>query len=255
VVSGSYQTAFDAPILRSCFARFSSAASVRTGFGQLLGEFIATFGLLAVIWGCARLRSSAVPFAVGAYIAGAYWFTSSTSFANPAVTLARTASDTFAGIRPVDFPAFLVAQLLGAAAGTLLLWWLIPSLPTVATKVLARNEASDQFGVSSAGTKPSEVRPEAIEVMREVGIDISGQRSKSVDEFAGQSFDYVITVCDNAKQSCPFFPGKAERLHWSFSDPAEAEGTREERLAEFRRVRDQIGKQFHEFVAGRPGTS
>ena len=113
---------------------------VRMGFGQVLGEFIATFGLLAVIWGCARLRSSAVPFAVGAYIAGAYWFTSSTSFANPAVTLARTASDTFAGIRPLDVPAFLVAQLLGAAAGTLLFWWLIPSLPNVANKVLARNE-------------------------------------------------------------------------------------------------------------------
>jgi glycerol uptake facilitator-like aquaporin len=113
---------------------------VRAGFGQVLGEFIATFGLLAVIWGCARLRSSAVPFAVGAYIAGAYWFTSSTSFANPAVTLARMASDTFAGIRPVDVPAFVVAQLLGAAAGTALLWWLIPSLPKVATKVLARND-------------------------------------------------------------------------------------------------------------------
>jgi glycerol uptake facilitator-like aquaporin len=113
---------------------------VRAGSGQVLGEFIATFGLLAVIWGCVRLRSSAVPFAVGAYIAGAYWFTSSTSFANPAVTLARTVSDTFAGIRPVDVPAFLVAQLLGAGAGTLLLWWLIPSLPRVATKMLARNE-------------------------------------------------------------------------------------------------------------------
>ena len=113
---------------------------VRAGSGQLLGEFIATFGLLAVIWGCARLRSSAVPFAVGAYIAGAYWFTSSTSFANPAVTLARAASDTFAGIRPIDVPAFVVAQLVGAAAGTVLLWWLIPSLPKVATKVIARND-------------------------------------------------------------------------------------------------------------------
>jgi glycerol uptake facilitator-like aquaporin len=116
---------------------------VRAGSGQILGEFIATFGLLAVIWGCARLRSSAVPFAVGAYIAGAYWFTSSTSFANPAVTLARTLTDTFAGIRWTDVPAFIIAQLVGAAAATLFLWWLIPSLPKMATNVLARNEESE----------------------------------------------------------------------------------------------------------------
>lgn len=114
---------------------------IRAGSGQILGEFIATFGLLAVIWGCVRTRSSAVPFAVGAYIAGAYWFTSSTSFANPAVTLARTASDTFAGIRPMDVPPFLVSQLLGATTGTLLLWWLIPSLPKIAAKVRAKPEA------------------------------------------------------------------------------------------------------------------
>jgi glycerol uptake facilitator-like aquaporin len=121
---------------------------IRAGFGQVLGEFIATFGLLTVIWGCARLRSSAVPFAVGAYIAGAYWFTSSTSFANPAVTLARTVTDTFAGIRPIDVPGFLVAQLLGAAAGTWLFWWLVPALPGVATNVLARNA---EVAVSNPG--------------------------------------------------------------------------------------------------------
>jgi glycerol uptake facilitator-like aquaporin len=88
---------------------FFASRHVRAGNAQLFSEFIATFGLLAVIWGCARLRSSAVPFAVGAYITAAYWFTSSTSFANPAVTLARAASDTFAGIRPVDTPGFIVA--------------------------------------------------------------------------------------------------------------------------------------------------
>ena len=119
---------------------------------------------------------------------------------------------------------------------------------------LLRNGSSDQFEVCSAGTRPSQVRPEAIEVMREIGIDISWHRSKSVDEFAGQSFDYVITVCDNAKQNCPFFPGKAERLHWSFTDPAEAKGAWEERLAEFRRVRDQIRERFREFAAGSPRT-
>jgi glycerol uptake facilitator-like aquaporin len=105
---------------------FFASQHARTGSAQLFSEFVATFGLLSVIWGCARLRSSAVPFAVGAYITGAYWFTSSTSFANPAVTLARAASDTFAGIRPADVPGFIVAQLAGAAAATLLFRWLVP---------------------------------------------------------------------------------------------------------------------------------
>lgn len=115
---------------------FSASRHVRSGGAQLFSEFVATFGLLSVIWGCARLRSSAVPFAVGAYIAAAYWFTSSTSFANPAVTLARVASDTFAGIRPADAPGFIVAQLAGAAAATALFRWLAPSLPKDAAKVV-----------------------------------------------------------------------------------------------------------------------
>jgi glycerol uptake facilitator-like aquaporin len=97
---------------------------------------MATFGLLSVIWGCARQRSSAVPFAVGAYITAAYWFTASTSFANPAVTLAQAASDTFAGIRPVDAPGFIVAQLFGGAAATFLFRWLIPSAPADAADVV-----------------------------------------------------------------------------------------------------------------------
>jgi glycerol uptake facilitator-like aquaporin len=103
---------------------FFASRHVRAGSAQLFAEFIATFGLLSVIWGCARSRSSVVPFAVGAYITGAYWFTSSTSFANPAVTLARAASDTFAGIRPMDAPGFIAAQLAGAFAATLLFRWL-----------------------------------------------------------------------------------------------------------------------------------
>jgi glycerol uptake facilitator-like aquaporin len=115
---------------------FSASRHVRTGSAQLFSEFIATFGLLCVICGCARLRSSAVPFAVGAWITGAYWFTASTSFANPAVTLARSASDTFAGIRPEDAPGFIVAQLAGAAAATTLFRWLVPSLPKDATSVV-----------------------------------------------------------------------------------------------------------------------
>jgi glycerol uptake facilitator-like aquaporin len=115
---------------------FFASQHVRAGNAQLFSEFVATFGLLSVIWGCARLRSSAVPFAVGAYITGAYWFTASTSFANPAVTLARAASNTFAGIRPVDAPGFIVAQFAGAFAATLLFRWLVPSLPKDAASVV-----------------------------------------------------------------------------------------------------------------------
>src|SRR5688572_21449439 len=106
---------------------FSASTHVRSGPAQLASEFVATFGLLAVIWGSVRRRPSTVPFAVGAYITAAYWFTSSTSFANPAVTLARAASNTFAGIRPIDAPGFVIAQLLGAAAATALFRWLLPS--------------------------------------------------------------------------------------------------------------------------------
>jgi glycerol uptake facilitator-like aquaporin len=115
---------------------FFASHRVRSGNAQLFSEFVATFGLLSVIWGCARLRSSAVPFAVGAYITAAYWFTASTSFANPAVTLARAASDTFAGIRPADTPGFIAAQLAGAAAATALFRWLVPSLPKDAERVV-----------------------------------------------------------------------------------------------------------------------
>jgi glycerol uptake facilitator-like aquaporin len=106
----------------------SASTHVRTGSPQLLSEFVATFGLLAVIWGCGRHRPPAVPFAVGAYITAAYWFTASTSFANPAVTLARSMSNTFSGIRPADAPEFIAAQLAGAAAATLIFRWLIPSV-------------------------------------------------------------------------------------------------------------------------------
>jgi glycerol uptake facilitator-like aquaporin len=106
---------------------FSASQHARAGYAQLWSEFVATFGLLAVIWGCVKSRASAVPFAVGAYISAAYWFTASTSFANPAVTLARAASDSFAGIRPLDAPGFIGAQLLGAWAATALFRWLQPA--------------------------------------------------------------------------------------------------------------------------------
>ena len=122
---------------------FMLSLHARSGSAQLVSEFVATFGLLSVIWGCSRRRSDAVPFAVAAYIAAAYWFTASTSFANPAVTFARALTDTFAGIRPVDVPGFVVAQLAGAAAATLLFRWLVPSLPRSADRiVLPRSEMS-----------------------------------------------------------------------------------------------------------------
>jgi arsenate reductase len=105
---------------------------------------------------------------------------------------------------------------------------------------LLRHDAGERFDVFSAGTRPSRVRGEAIAVMRELGIDISHHRSKSVDEFVGQPFDYVLTVCDNAKESCPIFPGKTVTIHQNFEDPAAWHGSEEERLALFRRVRDEM---------------
>ena len=115
---------------------------------------------------------------------------------------------------------------------------------------LLRHEGGDRFEVFSAGTKPSHVRPEAIAVMAEIGLDISGHRSKSVDEFVGQDLDFVITVCDNAKETCPVFPGAVQRLHWPFEDPAAVEGSAEVRKAAFRRIRDRIHGRIMVFLDG-----
>jgi len=111
-----------------------------------------------------------------------------------------------------------------------------------------RDMAGDRFEVFSAGIKPTQVNPLAIKVMAEAGIDISKHRSKSAMEFMGQKFDYVVTVCDNAKQTCPIFPGKYEKIHWDLEDPAEAQGSEEERLAFFRRIRDEIKNNIHVFI-------
>jgi glycerol uptake facilitator-like aquaporin len=124
---------------------FSASQHARAGSAQIFSEFVATFGLLAVIWGCSRRRPNATPFAVGAYITAAYWFTSSTSFANPAVTLARAASDTFAGIRLADAPGFIAAQIAGAAAATALFRWLVPALPKNA-RAAAASQAESREG-------------------------------------------------------------------------------------------------------------
>lgn len=114
---------------------------------------------------------------------------------------------------------------------------------------LLRHDAGLRFEVASAGVAPSHVRREAIAVMNELGIDISTHRSKSVDQFTGQAFDYVITVCDNANEQCPVFPGKTKRIHWSFEDPAAAQGDEPQRLSLFRKVRDEIRERLSEFVA------
>jgi arsenate reductase (thioredoxin) len=113
---------------------------------------------------------------------------------------------------------------------------------------LLRKMAGDRVDVFSAGTVATRVHPLAIKTMWEIGIDIFGHRSKTSDEFSGQPFDYVLTVCDSAKESCPIFPGKDERIHWSFDDPAAAEGDEASRLAVFRRVRDEIRARLEEFV-------
>jgi arsenate reductase len=118
---------------------------------------------------------------------------------------------------------------------------------------LLRQDAGDRFEVFSAGTKPSRVRPEAITVMQELGIDITGNRSKHVDEFVDQKFDYVLTVCDNANESCPVFPGRAVRIHRNFDDPAALEAPGQERLALFRRVRDEIREYLKSFPGPHQG--
>jgi arsenate reductase (thioredoxin) len=115
---------------------------------------------------------------------------------------------------------------------------------------ILRHDGGVRFEVESAGVNPSQVRPEAVEAMREIGIDISGHRSKSADEFVGQDFDYIITVCDNARETCPFFPGHAERIHHSFEDPpAPGAADTEATMAVFRRVRDEIREWMKGFMS------
>ena len=114
---------------------------------------------------------------------------------------------------------------------------------------LLRHDAGDRFEVFSAGVKPTGVRPEAVAVMRELGIDLCGHRSKHADEFSGQKFDYVLTVCDNARENCPIFPAATRMIHRNFVDPAAASGSEEDRLATFRRVRDEIRGYLRNFLS------
>jgi arsenate reductase len=115
---------------------------------------------------------------------------------------------------------------------------------------LLRHLAGDRFEARSAGTEATHVRPLAVRAMEEIGVDISGQESKTLDRYLKEPFDYVITVCDDANEACPFFPGAANRLHWSFEDPSKAEGTEKERLAVFRSVRDRIRQRIEDALVG-----
>ena len=225
----------------------SLSQHARTGGAQVFSEFVATFGLLSVIWGCSRLRADSIPFAVGAYITAAYWFTSSTSFANPAVTIARSVSNTFAGIRPVDVFPFVAAQLAGAFAATLLFRKLIPALPEAAENILLphksiqplktylfaciHNAGRSQMAAAlfnvyadrrscvaiSAGTAPAErIHPEVIEAMKEIGVDVgSAEPQKLTDDLARASSVLVTMGCG---ESCPYVPG-LKTIEWDIPDP------------------------------------
>ncbi len=257
---------------------FSLSRHARQGPAQFLSEFVATFGLLAVIWACARVRSTAVAFAVGAYITAAYWFTASTSFANPAVTLARSVTDTFTGIRPGDVPSFIAAQLLGAAAATVWFRWLLPALPEVGTGVVngqAEPVARGKGGVAvktvlfacthnagrsqmaaaffsalvdpaaaravSAGTEPAErVHPEVVTVMREVGIDLTGATPRRLTDDLAAGAQWLITMgCGDA---CPVVPG-ARRDDWPVEDP------KGQPLERVRAIRDGIRTRVEKLIA------
>jgi len=241
---------------------FSLSQHIRSGPSQVFSEFIATFGLLSVIWGCSRLRAKSVPFAVGAYIAAAYWFTASTSFANPAVTVARALSNTFAGIRPTDVPFFIAAQLFGGIAATFLFRWFVPSLPETAKDILMAHQHSasvktylfacihnagrSQMAAAlfntyanhegcigiSAGTQPAnQVHPEVVQVMKEVGIDLSGAKPQKLTEELASGASVLVTM--GCGEACPYIPG-LKRVDWEIPDP------KGQPIEQVRAIRDEI---------------
>jgi glycerol uptake facilitator-like aquaporin/protein-tyrosine-phosphatase len=247
---------------------YSLSQHSRHGAAQVFSEFVAAFGLMAVIWGCSKTRPTMVPFAVGAYITAAYWFTASTSFANPAVTLARAFSNTFSGIRPQDAPPFVAAQLAGAIAATALFRWLIPNLgsrgrgvlmphPTEAKDTPAKtyvfacvhNAGRSQMAAAffnlyaepgcraiSAGTAPADhVHPEVVAVMQEIGIDLGSATPQRLTDELAKEADVLVTM--GCGEACPFVPG-LRVVDWSLADP---KGKPRETVCQ---IRDQI----HELV-------
>jgi len=249
---------------------FSLSGHARSGGAQVFSEFVATFGLLAVIWGCSRVRADSVPFAVGAYITAAYWFTSSTSFANPAVTIARGVSDTFAGIRPIDVPFFIAAQMCGAISATVLVRWLIPSLPETAERILLPHETSnhlktylfacvhnagrsqmaaalfnlyaDRSGclAISAGSQPADhIHPEVMQVMREIGVDLSSARPQLLTQELAESASVLVTM--GCGENCPFVPN-LRIIDWALADP------KGQSLEAVRAIRDEIHDRIKELI-------
>ena len=249
---------------------FSLSRHARSGGAQVFSEFVATFGLLAVIWGCSRVRADSVPFAVGAYITAAYWFTSSTSFANPAVTIARGVSDTFAGIRPIDVPFFIAAQMCGAISATVLVRWLIPSLPETAERILLPHETSnhlktylfacvhnagrsqmatalfnlyaDRSGclAISAGSQPADhIHPEVMQVMREIGVDLSSARPQLLTQELAESASVLVTM--GCGENCPFVPN-LRIIDWALADP------KGQSLEAVRAIRDEIHERIKELI-------
>ena len=237
---------------------FFASEHARSGAAQLLSEVVATFGLLSVIAGSGRAPASA-PFAVGAYIAAAYWFTSSTSFANPAVTMARAATDTFSGIRHADVAPFVAAQLFGAAAAGGLWRWLDPveerSRPVKVIFACVHSAGRSQMAAAffnaladptralaaSAGTDPAKcVHPEVIGAMLELGLDLRGaQPQRLTDELALSAHLLVTMGCG---ESCPVAPG-VRRLDWTLPDP------KGRPTDEVRRIRDEVRALVAELVA------
>jgi glycerol uptake facilitator-like aquaporin/protein-tyrosine-phosphatase len=251
---------------------FSISQHARSGGAQVFSEFIATFGLLAVIWGSSRLRANTVPFAVGAYITAAYWFTASTSFANPAVTLARCVSDTFAGIRPADVPLFVAAQLCGAVIVTLLFRWLVPSLPSTAKNILmphgepkpvrtylfacVHNAGRSQMAAAlfnlygdsagccaiSAGTQPAaHIHPEVVEAMREIGIDLSSAKPQKLTDDLARTASVLVTM--GCGEACPYVPG-LKTVDWALPDP------KGQSLDAVRAIRDEIHERVKNLLRG-----
>lgn len=245
------------------------STKVRFSGALWLSEVVATIGLLLVIYGCVRSgRGSAVPYAVGLWIGGAYWFTSSTSFANPAVTIARTLSDSFAGIKPTSAPMFIVMQLVGAALAFRLVKFLYPSeasapvdapagsqpIPEVLfvcvhnagrsqmAAALLKHHGGERVVVRSAGTAPAAtINPAVVEAMAELGIDLHamGAYPKKLDEADVRASDVVITM--GCGDECPFFPGK-RYLDWALTDPA-GQG-----LEAVRPIRDEINRLVNQLL-------
>jgi glycerol uptake facilitator-like aquaporin/protein-tyrosine-phosphatase len=251
-------------------AFFSLSTHARGAAAQVFSEFVATFGLMAVIWGCSRSKASTVPFAVGAYITAAYWFTSSTSFANPAVTLARALSNTFAGIRPADVPLFIAAQICGAVAATFLFRWLVPSLPETAEDILVphhpgrsvktylfacvHNAGRSQMAAAlfnlyanpagcraiSAGTQPAaRVHPDVIDVMLEIGLDLSSAKPQKLTDNLVQSASVLVTM--GCGEACPLVPG-LRRVDWPLRDP---KGQSRDTV---RAIRDDIHERIKDLI-------